>query len=98
MLRPEDYVLLAPGLMLGRLSVEPWLALFGIIVGVTLPRLWLAFGVSVLVGIAWGLIFDPLSKESSARMIESAYLAALPITVFALAAYATKRIVRAARS
>lgn len=97
MLSPEQYVLLAPGLMIGRLSAEPWLAIVGIVIGVASPRWWLALLLSVAVGSIWGLISIGFGGEAP-LMLESAYLASLPIAVVALVTYFAKRAIRARKS
>jgi hypothetical protein len=92
----EDYVLLAPGLIAGRLSAEPWLALVGLALGLLLRPAWYVAFMAVAAGAAWGAISYYAVNEGGS-IVEWMYLAALPVAACALVAYGVRCLIKQQR-
>lgn len=92
----ENYFLLAPGLIVGRLSVEPWLALVGLAIGLRAGAAWFAAALAVFVGAMWGMLSFAIAYRGppDGPLIEWAYMALLPVLAVALVTYAIKRAMR----
>lgn len=91
----ENYVLLAPGFIVGRLSVEPWLAIPGIVIGVWARPWWLVALVAALSGALWGVASYYIAGDAmGGPILEWAYLGALPVFAVALASRGIVQLIR----
>jgi len=91
----EDYIYLAPGLIVGRLSAEPWLALVGIGLGVLMKPWWFVLVACLVAGAVWGATSFLMANDPyGGPLVEWMYLAALPVVVTGMVGYLAKRFLR----
>jgi hypothetical protein len=95
-----NYIYLAPGIIAGRLSVDPWLAILGIAIGIWLRPWWLVALAGTTAGALWGIVPYFIADAESLvwPMAVWAYFNALPVLVTALLSHGVARVIRSRRT